>query len=196
MVVFLWIGVGVLPALAAEEAGEDEGIVKLDDIVAAAQVNHAAVDERYVGKKLQIRGRVQRVQRFRDEKGGPVKYLVRLEGVDLNSSYGPDDGKFVPFVFNESERGGLADLTRGSLIVVQAICQDTGTDDETARSVAALQLRFEECKLMRIEKPAEPPAGFLTPPSVGPGPTPPSVGLPMVGPFPAVPPMALPPPRP
>src|SRR5688572_32197337 len=92
-----------------EAAQEDEGTVKVADVLDAMQHNHAAADERYVGKRLQIRGRAQSVERMQRAKDGPVEYRLKLESEQpVTGGVRPS----VSFVFAAKERAGLADITR------------------------------------------------------------------------------------
>lgn len=136
-------GLLCMPGRAAEEEADDDGIVKLEDILAAAQHNHAAADARYVGKQLQIQGRAQSVVRFRQGEDGPVHYLLLLRS-DAPQDHSTGTPPTASFVFAAEEREGLADIQRGSMVVVKATCQD---DDEPGNG---LQLTFNDCKLMRI----------------------------------------------
>jgi hypothetical protein len=187
----LLINLCSLPNLVAQEEAEDDGVIRLDVIVAAMQQNHAAADERFVGKQLQVQGRALRVVRYRLNKDEPTQYILTL-GASMANVNGPGPIPDISFIFPNKERPGLADITPGALVVVRGTCRDNES------SANGLQLRFDDCRLIRILK--APEGSDVTDPSApdrpGSHPTVPRPTRPVRGGFPALPPMGAPAPMP
>lgn len=187
LTVLFLVGMCPLVARAQEEADGEDKVVRVDDIIAAIKDNHAAADELYVGKRLQIRGTAGAIERFRS--GGEeaeVQYLLHLQGERSPHNYGGGTQPFINCVFDIKQRRGLAEIKRGDMVVIEAkFYEDT-------EQGAKQQFSFRECKVIRIFPSNSPLATDATPP-VGPGaPTAPSVGPTPFGPAPAFPPMAVP----
>lgn len=123
-------------------ADDDEEVVKVGDIVAAMMHNHAAADERFVGKELRVQGIAVDVKRLR--KGDNTEFQYKLT-MDSELPGGPQPGtrKTVEFVFPAKARNGLTDIKRGSIVILTAKCQANDTNGE-------LQLWFDDAKLLRI----------------------------------------------
>jgi hypothetical protein len=176
--------------LVAQEEAEDDGVIRLDVIVGAMQQNHAAADERFVGKQLQVQGRAIRVVRYRLNKDEPTQYILTLGASTANLNGGPISD--ISFIFPNKERPGLADITPGALVVVRGTCRDNES------SANGLQLRFDDCRLIRILK--APEGSDVTDPTApdrpGSHPTAPRPARPARGGFPVLPPMGAPAPMP
>jgi hypothetical protein len=181
--------VRTLPAQDTDAADDDEKIVKVQELIDAVTSNHAAADERFAGRRLRVQGRAVFISRFRKEgEAAPLQYLLRLESEHGAQNFGGAASSSVNIVCDLKQRAGLAEIKRGDLVIVEAVCPDELQADTT-------KFNLQEGKLIRIF-----PNTSIGPPGTRPGeitpdlPTAPTAPTPLT-PAPGFPPMAVPPPR-
>jgi hypothetical protein len=146
-------GLSLLVAGGGARAGDAEVKLTPAELVEAFLTNEAYADENYVGKELEITGKVVRVSRAKtppDPEGGQL-YLLELdqekagrrEKVDLD----------LMLVFGERDRAQLAKLKPGQTVVARGRCSSRAIWSAEARNKDKdySQIYLRDCRLVEVK---------------------------------------------
>ena len=121
----------------SKESDSDK-VMTAGEVLSAFDKNEAAGEDRFLGKKVRVSGKVKKVERvsWSDMAPPPITesdenyYLLtlladRADGVDMKKVYGNRNGKSLPaaFIFPVSSRKELGGLEEGQQVTIEGVCQ-------------------------------------------------------------------------
>jgi len=119
-------------------------------LVKAFLTNEAYADEHYVGKEVEVVGKVTRVSqsKYPPAEPGRVEYVVELDLEDANKGVMVDLDLLL--FFDAKDRAQLAQLKVGQSVVIRGQCgrRYVWAGDEKKRERDYSQVHFRGCRLV------------------------------------------------
>ena len=148
------IGLGLLGSsrVSAEPPAAplpEQAVVPIAQLVEVFQTNEIRAEAVYIGKEIQVSGRVSRVVKSRSGYGPPDReerrWVVELQFKPLDVSH-----VAVHFYFSEKDQDALADLKAGQEVVIQGTCGPLGIYAANRRNEGKeyIEVQFRNCKLV------------------------------------------------
>ncbi|MCI0464382.1 MAG: OB-fold putative lipoprotein [Gemmataceae bacterium] len=144
---------GCIFALLAGRSGADDVTkipsVTVSELIETFLTNEAYADEFYVGRQIEVSGKVVRISRSKygssETEGGD--YVLELDRFS-------NRGLTVLLFFGSAERKQLAQVKPGQNVTLRGTCRQRAIWAEDARTggYETSQVRVVACKLVRAEK--------------------------------------------
>lgn len=161
----LGLALVLLGAASAEEQAKEPPI-PVEDLFETFRSNEARAEKLYVGKEIDIVGRILRVMKNRRVQEGKeedyyIGYVTAPSGlIQARAPFNPAGRGRVVRVrcyFPRTEMDNLAGLTEAQEVVIRGVCQAVPPvplepDDRTEATYSPSEVVLRNCKIVRVKE--------------------------------------------